>query len=765
MTFATQNSLFTDFHAEGDSPSFENANQWLGLVIGHRQLFQALEYDYLFLDNLQGTRLGINSYALNHEQNVPEHNIQVFIKISPALLPNVDLSKPGSSLEPAIPLGKIFGHGGVITWAYILPVSTFAEISVEDSEQLNRLVGLTRLAANISLPCSISVNPSLISIVSIEPPFLEYRRETGDFLGIIDSYRGAVTMALWGIPRVAPWIQSLLQSLSKTAPIHIDPQPSIPGWMRSLPWDKKASLDNDNSDDLETCLWKTIIRELYKCVGGYEFDPNKFVENCANSLLSCPYLQNLGHGNALSYLFEQTHLLLSGRAGIDINDQKVHCIGLALQLFILRPKPDQYKTWFVDYPGLSLPAWVAGLIFCGLLSGYHLLPCEYRGASSLKPGSNSSQFKNLLLLHFLSYETVDTPDNSWPGTPVDTPLVVVEGSDLVLTWDNIIFGIKHSSERMAWLLADFSDPQILNKAKHVSRILQWSCTTAYLSFPPGRYLVDASAMIDVKGASAGQQLIVSDCDFRIQVPDSSAPVEFLNIDSFRHHLIAVGGDFKQKDVKILTPVIDSSGNSRRHDMHTVNFNHHESLQVKEIPGLSIIHDFVSPAEEFVLLDRIDSGRWSSVGSKSSSRRVQHYGWIYNYKSRCVKPADWIGTLPEWAESLAQRLHQEQLMPYVADQLIVNEYTSGQGISAHTDSPGAFRETIVSISLLESWTMQFSCSPKGPSRPVLLPSRSALVMSGESRRSWLHEIRKRKKDESGSPRMRRVSLTFRRVIVP
>jgi alkylated DNA repair dioxygenase AlkB len=765
MTLSTQKSLFPGPLPEHDLSFYGKDSPWLGLVIGHRKLFQALEFDYLLLDFDQGIRLGINRYASNHEQTAPEHNINVYIKVCATLLPSVNLVKPGSSLEPTVPWTRVFNNEGVITWAYVLPVSTFTELSVEDDEQLNRLIGLAKIAGNISLPCSPSVNPSLKQLVSLQSSTLEYRRDPGDALRSIDSYRGAVSMALWGIPRVVPWIQSLLQSLSKTGQSRLDLQPSIPSWMRCLPWDKEARHNNADSDDTEICLWNSIIGELSCCAGNHEFDSARFIDNCAKSLSSNPSVQDSEAKRTIDYLCERTRLMLSGQAVIDINDQRVQCIGLALQLFILRPKPDQYKSWFVDYPDLSLPAWVAGLIFCGLLSGYHLLPSEYRGISPLRSGSNASRFRDLLLLHFLAYETVDALDASWPRTPVDTPLVILDGSDLVLTWDNIPFGVKHSSERMAWLVADYTDPQILDKAKRVSRILGWPCTTNYLSFPPGRYHVDGSALITVERSSAGPQLIVSDCDFRIQLPVSAAPVEILNIESFRHHLLAVGGDFKQKSIKNLTPVMESRSTPGGHNLLASNTILHNIIQITEISGLFVMPDFVSAAEERELLNRVESGYWSYVGSKSSSRRVQHYGWTYNYKARSVKPSDYIGTLPEWAESLAQRLFREGLMPYVADQLIINEYRTGQGISAHTDSPGSFHDTIVSISLLESWTMQFSRSLKGPSRPVLMPSRSALVLSGESRSSWLHEIRKRKKDESGASRTRRVSLTFRKVILP
>ena len=86
------------------------------------------------------------------------------------------------------------------------------------------------------------------------------------------------------------------------------------------------------------------------------------------------------------------------------------------------------------------------------------------------------------------------------------------------------------------------------------------------------------------------------------------------------------------------------------------------------------------------IDRIDAagGEWRD----DLSRRVQHYGWRYDYKARAITPDMHIGALPDWLQQLAQRLHDEtNLFDRVPEQVIVNEYLPGQGIAMHTDHRG------------------------------------------------------------------------------
>jgi alkylated DNA repair dioxygenase AlkB len=121
-------------------------------------------------------------------------------------------------------------------------------------------------------------------------------------------------------------------------------------------------------------------------------------------------------------------------------------------------------------------------------------------------------------------------------------------------------------------------------------------------------------------------------------------------------------------------------------------------------------------------------------------------------------------LPAWAQDLAARLVQDGLTPDRADQLIVNDYAPGQGISAHVDAP-LFRDTIVSISLGSSCMMEFT-NASGRREEQFLEPMSALVIAGQARCDWKHAIPARHVDEwlgRGWPRTRRVSLTFRNVL--
>ena len=187
--------------------------------------------------------------------------------------------------------------------------------------------------------------------------------------------------------------------------------------------------------------------------------------------------------------------------------------------------------------------------------------------------------------------------------------------------------------------------------------------------------------------------------------------------------------------------------------------------VEAVPGLQFVTSFLTPEQEADCVTRIDAaeGQWLN----DLRRRVQHYGWRYDYKARAITPDMHIGALPDWLAAIAQRLHEETgLFDSVPEQVIVNEYEPGQGIATHIDHPG-FGPTVCTISLLDDWEMDFSENWKDKS-PALLYRRSCVLLTGDSRSVWQHGIatRKREYSESGKlerQRNRRLSLTFRTVL--
>ena len=189
----------------------------------------------------------------------------------------------------------------------------------------------------------------------------------------------------------------------------------------------------------------------------------------------------------------------------------------------------------------------------------------------------------------------------------------------------------------------------------------------------------------------------------------------------------------------------------------------------EPPGLIYRPDFIAEEEEARLLECIDGAEWST----ELQRRVQHYGWRYDYKRRQIDESMRVGELPDWARQLARRLVNEGLMKDLPDQLIVNEYCGKQGISPHIDAEGSFAEHIATISLLETWDMVFRRRGSKEKIEKPLKCRSVAVMTGDARYNWTHEIPKRandlRMDRQGKrkrvPRSRRISLTFRKTRLP
>ena len=179
------------------------------------------------------------------------------------------------------------------------------------------------------------------------------------------------------------------------------------------------------------------------------------------------------------------------------------------------------------------------------------------------------------------------------------------------------------------------------------------------------------------------------------------------------------------------------------------------------PGARLIDAFVDQAEEQDLLAAIDAAPWRS----DLKRRIQHYGWRYDYRARAVSPDMDLGPLPNWVLGLADRVGQEVEFETTPDQVIVNDYLPGQGISAHVDCEPCFGSAIASLSLGGSAEMVFRKRSTGERRSVVLDPLKLLILSDEARYDWTHEIPARKSDvidEERHPRRRRVSLTFRTV---
>lgn len=180
-----------------------------------------------------------------------------------------------------------------------------------------------------------------------------------------------------------------------------------------------------------------------------------------------------------------------------------------------------------------------------------------------------------------------------------------------------------------------------------------------------------------------------------------------------------------------------------------------------IDGLIYKNNFISLSEQEKLIAIIDESPWDY----SLKRRTQHYGFKYDYTKKKIDKSLYVGAIPEWLKSYCDFLIE--WFEEIPDQVIINEYLPGQGISRHTDCVPCFGKTIASISLNSTCVMEFEQWSKSDKKFLLLEPQSLLILQGEARYRWMHSIPPKIEDVWNGEnliRKRRISLTFRKVIL-
>ncbi|KAH9255091.1 hypothetical protein BASA81_006850 [Batrachochytrium salamandrivorans] len=191
------------------------------------------------------------------------------------------------------------------------------------------------------------------------------------------------------------------------------------------------------------------------------------------------------------------------------------------------------------------------------------------------------------------------------------------------------------------------------------------------------------------------------------------------------------------------------------------------------PGLSLLLDFITEDEETAICEELDQESWDD----RLSRRVQHYGYEFDYATRLAISNGLTNSraFPSRCSALIRQL-PDRVAGLGFNQLTVNEYLPGRGIAPHVDSHSCFGDLMLSVSLLADTCIRFVPRSsrlegrEGIQRVNLwVPRRAVLLMEGPSRFAFSHGIASRKSDLVDGvvvPRgARRVSLTFRIIRVP
>lgn len=180
-----------------------------------------------------------------------------------------------------------------------------------------------------------------------------------------------------------------------------------------------------------------------------------------------------------------------------------------------------------------------------------------------------------------------------------------------------------------------------------------------------------------------------------------------------------------------------------------------------VPGLLLYPDFMSESEEQELMAEIDGQTWVV----DYDRRLQYYG----YRNELEAPYDLIPfpvPMPPLIRKLSESLVEREIVSLQPDQVIINEYSPGEGLRPHKDR-NYFENQICGVNLGSGCVMRFIKIAGGDVVDVEMPRRAVYVMQDEARYKWHHSMPPRKKDVVDGAvkhRERRLSITYRKVIM-
>ena len=691
--------------------------RWLGLVTNHRRLFDASQDGWIRPLPPSCFFLGRESFVA---EEIPAERSVVPVRLS------FDVDKlPFAAARKGLERGAAENNNGdeprFVRWRAPLPLYAVKKMEVSSTEQRTRLLAMAGQLSNVSLPgTEIAVSDVAVQSPMAGDPATPQARWL-ELPENLNAIHGAMAMAVWAVPRVEPWIEVLRRALGEDAAGVAEGTRTLDAHWLQLPWlvhDPSGSTRGDAAD--QERLWRVALRCMQWSSGGDE-SPGALAERIARA--ACLD----GTNRTAETWLDRTRRIVAAEETITCDGWRENGAGLAIQLAMLRPEPVTFKSWSTDLPGLPPAVWWAAAVLCGWRHGYRTLDKKFRGDAMLQ---------ELLATRALAA--------SWPGggsdvlppaqqSPIErTP----EDGCFTLTWRDQPVLRKPWHSRAKWHTADLTDVTARRAARELVGQLNWPCLTRRLVLPEGRVRVVGTGHLLVDG----DDLVVKG-EKSLRLPHGVDIDERFDPDEFRRQLATEAGVVPDPPEHLIRQA------------------------EKKVPGFVYRPDFVTEEEETKLVNRIDEAEWDT----ELQRRVQHYGWRYDYTQRQIDESMRVGELPEWAQELGRRLVDEGLMRDVPDQVIVNEYRKDQGIARHIDQPHDFAEHVATISLLETWGMVFRRRDSKEKVEETLERRSVAILTGDARYEWTHEIPKRKNelltDEKGKrrriPRSRRISLTFRK----
>lgn len=729
----------------------------LALVLTHEEWFRLLTDDWLQPTSSGGFWMGIGQPVTTQDVD-PARMIVAWI--NPMLLADIRVSLYSKRDHVTKQLTMLCAKDIAVFWPGPAPLFAVEAFSVISEKVQEHLFAAAAGFSNTEIPAAPCIVEAL-EMLRLDHPVLESAPETqmippADW----DALRGAATMAVSYVPGMSAWINLLCLSLlesqtnnpAKDRHTLQDAATNLnASWLGSPPW-----FENDGSTPP---LWNAMLGVLRHQHVRDGWRPKEILAQIQNRLC-----QTGDMSSEMNSFFSETSEILSDRRHIDPHHGMRDPLGLSLQLLLLRPKANQFVSWRDELAGAPPSVWWTGAMLSGLVTGFRDLQKKFRGQLEMR--------RILSLVTWITGNATNQNDGlrqeviqGWLKSKGKNISWTLENGKFCFRLGDIIWFRRVETPRGKWSAVDLSTQAVRAEAVALAQSDAPFLLQQELILEDTVVTVNGEATFEKTHKGLGGKLAVKG-KASIVVPTTAKTQQTLISDeAFRHWLCTAPIARQLSDPPSAALQRDSSEKNKNASTElTFSLMQPKAASdflwkptLKTVPGLSLMQEFISGDEEKALLATVDAADWDA-GLK---RRVQHYGWRYDYQKRRVNGKERLGPLPTWAQTLAERLFSEKLVPELPDQVIVNEYCGRQSIAAHVDCLPCFRGPIVTISLNEAWEMVFQ-GPNNEEIGIFLPTRSAAIMDGESRTTWKHKIAPRLKDKNGIPRVRRISLTFRKI---
>ena len=425
----------------------------LGISVGHRELFQALECGWLRPHwPGDGVPLCANGGYVDHPADGAQerpNNIPVHLDFDAAPLPAVAVTDTSTARH--VPSDAI-AAGSTVLWPGALPMFALSALTTGTEEHAARLRALMRNFSNIATHAQLRI----AAVDQVSPP-ADLTPVGGNVL-VPDQHTnavaGALHMGLYALPRMRPWIDHLAATCARDTPgasacAQTAAQVGAP-WLRDVPWRRAYSMRS--AADVESRLWTMALNTLPVRV-----------------LPLLPALDRIVANAGVAEAWQEYAAgVRSATTGIRLDAPRGEHVATALLMLSLRTAPEDFATWF-QHASLSPSIGWSGALLCGLEHGYSKLPHTFRGTPSEQA--------------FVATTALDAtraitgqPGLDWRGIPHGAPGAAVSGAGLELHAAGMAFLQRPHGQRSAWFEADALDgPAAHAAARRLAAERGWDC--------------------------------------------------------------------------------------------------------------------------------------------------------------------------------------------------------------------------------------------------------------------------------------------------